>query len=141
MENPIKVVVIDGQGGGIGRAIIDRIKKENLNVDLIALGTNSAATTNMLKGGADKGATGENAIAYNALKADVIMGVVAILMSNSMMGELSPKMAQSIGESDALKILIPIDKCNIKVAGTLENSLQESIEDAVNILKDYLNKK
>lgn len=138
MEGTISVVVVDGQGGGIGKSIVERIKKEGLKVELLALGTNSAATANMLKAGADAGATGENAIVYNALKTDVIIGVVAILMSNSMMGEMSPKMAQAIGESNALKILIPNDKCNIKIACTQENSLQESIDDAVNILKDYL---
>ncbi|NLY76575.1 MAG: DUF3842 family protein [Tissierellia bacterium] len=132
------VAVVDGQGGGIGSAIVDRIKKENLDINLIALGTNSAATARMIKSGAAAGATGENAIVYNVQRAHVVIGVVAILMANSMMGELSPRMAQAIGESNALKILIPNDRCNIKIAGTQENSLQQSIEDAVNILKDYL---
>lgn len=140
MQKTITVAVIDGQGGGIGRNIIDCIKRENLDVRLLALGTNSQATANMLKGGADAGATGENAIVFNALKANVIIGVVAILMSNSMMGELSSRMAQAIGESAALKILIPNDKCNIKIACSQENSLQQSIENAVNILKDYIDK-
>lgn len=139
-EGVITVAVIDGQGGGIGRKIIECIKKENLDVKLLALGTNSIATDNMLKGGADAGATGENAIVFNVSRAEVIMGVVAILASNSLMGELSPRMAQAIGESTALKILIPNDRCKIKIACNQELSLQQSIEDAVNILKDYIDK-
>ena len=94
----------------------------------------------MLKGGADAGATGENAIVFNVSRAEVIMGVVAILASNSLMGELSPRMAQAIGESTAWKILIPNDRCKIKIACNQELSLQQSIEDAVNILKDYIDK-
>ena len=125
MDNKLRLAVVDGKGGGIGKALIERIKKEDLNIEIIALGTNSAATANMLKGGADEGATGENAIIYNSSRVDIIMGVVAIIMANSMMGELSPKMALAIGESDALKILIPTSRCNIKIAMPEEYNLQQ----------------
>ncbi len=136
MDNKLRLAVVDGKGGGIGKALIERIKKEDLNIEIIALGTNSAATANMLKGGADEGATGENAIIYNSSRVDIIMGVVAIIMANSMMGELSPKMALAIGESDALKILIPTSRCNIKIAMPEEYNLQQSIEYAVMKLKE-----
>ena len=136
MGNKLRLAVVDGKGGGIGKALIERIKKEDLNIEIIALGTNSAATANMLKGGADEGATGENAIIYNSSRVDIIMGVVAIIMANSMMGELSPKMALAIGESDALKILIPTSRCNIKIAMPEEYNLQQSIEYAVMKLKE-----
>lgn len=136
MDNKLRLAVVDGKGGGIGKALIERIKKEDLNIEIIALGTNSAATANMLKGGADEGATGENAIIYNSSRVDIIMGVVAIIMANSMMGELSPKMALAIGESDAIKILIPTSRCNIKIAMPEEYNLQQSIEYAVMKLKE-----
>ena len=137
-KKEIRIAVIDGQGGGIGKALIERIKKDNLNVKIIALGTNSNATLNMIKSGADEGATGENAIIYNSSRVDVIMGVIAIIMPNSMMGELTPKMASSIGESDALKILIPTNRCNIKIAMSEEFNIQQSIEYAVMNLQEYL---
>lgn len=137
-KNVLKVAVVDGQGGGIGNALIDRIKKEKLNVKLIALGTNSNATGNMLKGGADEAATGQNAIIYNSSRVDVIMGVVAIIMANSMMGELTPEMASAIGESDALKILIPTSRCNIKIAMPEEFSIQQSVEYAIIKLKEHI---
>lgn len=137
-NNKVKVAVVDGKGGGIGKALIERIKKEGLNIELIALGTNSSATTNMLKGGADEAATGENAILYNSMRVDVILGVIAIIQANSMMGELTPDMAMAIGESDALKILIPTNRCNIKIAMPEEFNLQQSIEYAIIRLKEYL---
>lgn len=138
VKNKLNVAVVDGQGGGIGKALIEKIKKENLNINIIALGTNSAATGNMLRGGADEGATGQNAIIYNSSKVDVIMGVVAIITANSMMGEMSKEMAAAIGESDAIKILIPNEKCNIKIAMLHEVNLQKSIDSAMLLLKEYL---
>lgn len=137
-KNKLKVAVIDGQGGGIGSALIERIKKEGLDLKIMALGTNSNATANMLRGGADEAATGENAIVYNSARVDVIIGVVAIVMANSMMGELTPKMARAIGESDALKILIPTSRCNIKIAMPQEFNIQQSVEYAVMKLKERL---
>lgn len=134
----MNVAVIDGKGGGIGRALIEKIKKESLNINILALGTNSTATANMLKGGADEGATGSNAIIYNSSKVEVILGVIAIVTANSMMGEMSKEMAAAVGESDALKILIPTDKCNLKVAMPYEVNLQRSIDSAIMLLKEHL---
>lgn len=138
VKNKLNVAVVDGQGGGIGKALIEKMKKENFNINIIALGTNSTATANMLRGGADEGATGKNAIIYNSSKVDVILGVVAIITANSMMGEMCSEMAAAIGGSNALKILIPIDRCNIKIAMPYDINLQKSIESAMMLLKNYL---
>ena len=138
MDKGINIVVVDGQGGGIGSIIIERLKSQIPNIKVKALGTNSSATKNMLKAGADEAATGENAIIYNVRDANIIMGVVAILMPNSMMGELSPKMSEAIGSSHAMKILIPLEKCNIKVAMPGDYNLQECVNYSVELVEDYL---
>lgn len=140
MDKITTVAVIDGQGGGIGSIIIEKLKSKIPNIKILALGTNANATKSMLKAGANEGATGENAIVYNAKEADIIMGVVAILMPNSMMGELSPKMAEAIGGSHAMKILIPLSKCNIKIAIPGEYNIQQCIDSSVELVKDYISK-
>jgi len=123
----MNIVVIDGMGGGIGKAIIEYIKNEISGVVIIAVGTNSIATTNMLKAGADNAATGENAVIYNCKNADYIIGVVGIAFANSMHGEISPEMALAISSSPAHKILIPLDKCNVSILGVSEKSIQAYI--------------
>ena len=140
IEKPFLIAVVDGQGGGIGRSLIERLKKEIPNAHVRALGTNSLATGNMLRGGADDGATGENAICFNVKKADIIMGVVPILMPNAILGELTPKMAEAIGESEAIKILVPVSRCHVRVAfpGEGEASLQQCMEKAVLLAKDHI---
>lgn len=138
MSKVVTVAVIDGQGGGIGNAIIQKLKSKVPNIKIQALGTNSSATRNMIKAGADEGATGENAIIYNVKNADIIMGVVAILMPNSMMGELSPKMSEAIGSSHATKILIPLSRCNIKIAMPGDYNIQQCIDYSVKLVYDYL---
>ena len=131
----MRIAVIDGQGGGIGKSVIDKIRLTfSEQASIIALGTNSIATSAMIKAGADEGATGENAIIYNVPKCDVIIGTVGIVAANSFHGELSPQMAQAIAESDAIKILIPINKCNLLIAGSKESMLSDYIEDMLNLL-------
>jgi len=134
----IKIVVIDGQGGGIGSNIVKKLKLEFPDLNIIALGTNSVATGMMLKAGASQGATGENAIIHNVKDADIIMGVVAILMPNALMGELSPRMAEAIGLSSAMKILIPMKKCNIKVAVPGNYNIEQCIDYSVELVKEYI---
>ncbi|MFZ5967226.1 MAG: DUF3842 family protein [Bacillota bacterium] len=132
----MRIAVIDGQGGGIGKSIIEKIKASlKEEVEILALGTNALATAAMLRAGADEGATGENPILLNAPKVDLIMGPVGIIAANSMLGELTPVMAKAIAESPAKKILIPISKCNIQVAGTGNDSLPFYIEAAIEIIK------
>ncbi|HQJ37520.1 MAG TPA: DUF3842 family protein, partial [Bacillota bacterium] len=100
----MRIAVIDGQGGGIGKAIVERFRQKlEDSVEIVALGTNSLATSLMLKAGADEGATGENAIIYNACKVDIILGPIGIISANSLLGELTPLMAKAIAESPAKK--------------------------------------
>jgi NAD(P)-dependent dehydrogenase (short-subunit alcohol dehydrogenase family) len=135
----MRIAVIDGQGGGIGKAIVEKLKASNLpGVTILALGTNSAATLQMKKAGADEGATGENAIIYNMDNVDVIMGVIAVLNANAMLGELSPKMAAAIGSSKASKVLIPVNRCGIHVVGLKAMNLAAYIDEAVETVKAIL---
>jgi len=129
MRNNIIIMVVDSQGGGLGKAIVERIKKANLNAKVMGVGTNSVATMAMIKAGADDAATGENAVVYNAQYADYIIGGLGIVAANSMLGEISPAMANAISSSRGLKLLIPTNKCNLFVAGTQENSLGEKIDE------------
>ncbi|HHZ01516.1 MAG TPA: DUF3842 family protein [Tissierellia bacterium] len=136
----MKIAVIDGMGGGIGCQIVERLKPfKNNDVEIIALGTNSSATSNMLRAGADNGATGENAIVWMSGKVDIIIGPLAIISANSMMGEISPKMSLAIASSDARKLLLPVSKCNIDIIGledlqfkTIFNELAETIKKIIN---------
>ena len=131
----MNVLVIDGMGGGIGKSIIEHIRKNELkDIEITAVGTNSIATAAMIKAGADKGATGENAIVYNCTKADYIIGVIGIVIANSMHGEISPKIAEAVSSSPAHKILIPIDKCNVTVLGLVDKPIQTQISGICKIL-------
>jgi len=131
----MNILVIDGMGGGIGKSIIEKIKSELPNAQITAVGTNSVATSVMLKAGADFGATGENAVIYNAAHADYIIGVMGIAFANSMHGEISPKMAEAVSASPAHKILLPIDKCNVTVAGVAQATAQTHISEIVHRLQ------
>lgn len=125
----MKILVIDGMGGGIGRSIIEHLKSELANAEVMAVGTNSIATSAMLKAGADNGATGENAVVYNCPKADYIIGVIGIALANAMHGEISPRMAEAVSSSPAHKILIPMDKCDVTVMGVVQKPVQAYIND------------
>ncbi|HHT72283.1 MAG TPA: DUF3842 family protein [Firmicutes bacterium] len=131
----MKAIVIDGQGGGMGRMIVEALKKELPHLEIVALGTNALATANMLKGGADQGATGENPIVYNCPQADVIIGPLAIVVANSLLGEITPAMAKAVGESRATRILLPVDRCQNVVVGVVPRSFSEYIQMAVDEVK------
>ncbi|MBI4681753.1 MAG: DUF3842 family protein, partial [Nitrospirae bacterium] len=106
-----KIAVVDGQGGGIGSLIVKRLREEfKDSVEIIALGTNAVATTYMMKAGADKGASGENAIIWNAGKVNIIAGPISIMLPNAMLGELTAKMAEAVSSSQARKLLIPLNQ-------------------------------
>ena len=127
----MKIVVIDGQGGNIGRRIVEEIKAKKIGCEILAIGTNSTATALMMKGGADVGATGENPVVLASRDADVIIGPIGIILADSMYGEITPRMAEAIGASKARKILIPINKC-VTVAGVDESmSISDYIKIAV----------
>lgn len=132
------IAVVDGQGGGIGRALVAGIKEALPEVKVLALGTNSAATGQMLRAGADDGATGENAIIHNMDRVDIVAGVIGILNANSMMGELTPAMAAAIGGSDAYKVLLPINRCHIHVVSIKDAPLGAHIEEAVKAIEEYI---
>ena len=123
----MNIVIIDGQGGKIGALLATAIKKNIPNANCIAIGTNSIATSAMLKAGADKGATGENPVLVACRQADVIVGPIGILAADSLLGEITPKMAVAVGQSSAHKILIPTDKCDITVVGVQPLSIAERV--------------
>jgi hypothetical protein len=126
----VNILVIDGQGGGVGRALIAALKQRAPGLTLTALGTNAAATSAMLRAGADQGATGENAIRYQCRKADIIVGVVGILHANALFGEISPAIAAAVSASEAQKVLIPMERCGLHIAGIGKHPLDELIADA-----------
>lgn len=133
------IMVVDGQGGGIGRAVIEALlPKLPAGCELYAFGTNSIATSAMKKAGAHAVATGENSICYYAGLADIIVGSIGIIAANAIMGELSPSMATAIASSRATKVLIPMNKCNLRVAGLMEESLPVRVAQAVDMVLDTL---
>ena len=131
----MKVAVVDGQGGGIGKAVVEELRKTFPDLYILALGTNSLATGQMLRAGATEGATGENAIIHNMEHVDIVVGVVGILCANSMMGELSPAMAQAIGGSHTHKVLLPVNRCHIQVVSVAEAGLSRHIKNVIEELK------
>lgn len=129
----MRIVVIDGQGGKIGKAIIEQIRVVGKECGITAIGTNSLATSAMLKAGADMGATGENPVVIGVRNADVIVGPIGIIAADSMLGEITPRMAEAVGQSTARKILIPVNRC-FEVAGVQEMSLSQYVDRAVEML-------
>ena len=129
----MRIVVIDGQGGRIGKSIIEQLRSSGCTDEVLAVGTNSIATSAMLKAGADAGATGENPVVVAARDADVIVGPIGIIAADSMLGEITPAMADAIGRSRARKVLVPVNKC-FEVAGVREMSLSGYVEQAVNMI-------
>ena len=132
----MRILIIDGQGGKIGRSIAEAVLKELPGVEVDLIGTNAIATANMLKSGAKNAATGENPVVVMAPRADVIIGPVGIAVADSMMGEVTPKMAVAVGQSRAKKILIPMNRCDIMIAGVGELPLSEMVRRVIAMLKD-----
>ncbi len=131
----MKVMVMDGQGGGIGAAIIKGIRSVvGLDLQILALGANSVATSRMMKAGANKGATGENAILLTSPTVDVITGPLAILMANSMMGEITTSMACAVASSPAKKILIPLTQERVTIVGLSSEPLPHLVNQVAQLL-------
>lgn len=134
----MRLTIIDGQGGGFGRALIEALRKNGAACEIIAVGTNSLATSAMLKAGADAAATGENAAIVNARRADIIAGPIGLVMANSMLGECTPAIAQAVAQSSAKKVLIPVTTCGVLVAGLAEKPLSGYIADAATLIISLL---
>ena len=133
----MKIVVIDGQGGRLGQLLVDGIKKAGIAADVFAIGTNSTATAAMLKCGADHGATGENPVIVACRDADVITGPIGILSADSLLGEITPAMAVAVGQSKAVKLLLPVNGCNNRVVGVQNLSMTELVKETVDTLKGF----
>ena len=130
--------VIDGQGGGVGRALVAELKARLPQHRIVALGTNGMATSAMIRAGAQEAATGENAIAVTVQRCDVITGPIGIVLANAMLGELTPHMAQSIGSSAALKVLLPMPQSRVRIAGYVEQPLSQLVARAVEQICQYV---
>ncbi len=127
-----KICIIDGQGGGIGSTIIKKLKESfGESVEIIALGTNAVATAQMLKAGANKGASGENAIAFTVKNTDLIIGPVGIILANALMGEVTAKAALAVAESPAKKILLPLSQENIDIVGVSAEPLPHLVDKLI----------
>lgn len=134
----MNILIIDGQGGGLGRQLVTAVKEKYSEAYILAVGTNSAATNAMLKAGADQAATGENSVAVAARRADVIMGPIGIVIADSMLGEITPRMALAVGQSAAKRILIPVNFCDNIVVGVTETSMVKNVQNAVDLLGKIL---
>ena len=128
------IVIIDGQGGGFGRALIEALRAGGVTQEIVAVGTNALATRAMLRAGA----TGENAVIVNAARARILAGPIGLVMANSMLGECSPAMARAVAESPAHKVLIPVAKCGAHIAGLPEKPLAQYIADAAELIRGLL---
>lgn len=132
----MRFLVIDGQGGRLGKLLIEEIRKEFPGEEIMAVGTNATAASTMLKAGADEAATGENPVVVACRRADVIIGPIGIVIADSLLGEVTPKMAIAVAQSSAVRILIPINRCDNLVAGVGSLSIAELAADAVRKLKE-----
>lgn len=127
----MRILVIDGQGGGIGRQVVSAVKGAYPEAELIAVGTNSSATAAMLKAGADSAATGENSVVVCARSADVIIGPVAIVIADALLGEITPAMAKAVSQSSARRILIPVNHCDNIIVGVSDLSMGRLVQDVI----------
>ena len=124
----MKILIIDAQGGGIGKQVVSALKNRFPENEITAVGTNSAATTAMLRAGADHGATGENAVSVGCRQADVIIGPIGIVVADALYGEITPAMSLAVGQSRAKRILIPVNHCNNVIVGVTDSSIGRLIE-------------
>ena len=133
----MKVVVIDGQGGRLGRMLVQTARKSLPTAEIIAVGTNSVATDAMMKGGADHGATGENAVRVNCRQADLILGPIGIVLADALYGEVTAAMASCVGASEAHRILLPVSRCGTTVVGAQESNMARLLEMTERLIADW----
>ena len=134
----MRVLVIDGQGGGLGRQIVAAVKEKFPEAEVLAAGANSAATNTMLRAGADQAATGENAVRVACRRADVILGPVGIVIADAMMGEITPAMALAVGQSQAKRILLPVGQCDNIVVGVSDMPMAKMVQEAAGLLAQWI---
>lgn len=134
----MNVLVIDGQGGQLGGQIIKSLKANFEELDITAVGTNATATATMLKAGANQAATGENPVIVACRKSDIIVGPIGIVIADSLFGEITPSMAVAVGQADAVRILLPVNKCDNLVAGVSNVAMSNIIDDVVCKLKSIV---
>lgn len=132
----MNILIIDGQGGQLGGQMIKAIRSQFDYVDITAVGTNAVATATMLKAGANQAATGENPVIVACRKTDVIIGPIGIVIADALMGEVTPKMAMAVGQADAVRILLPVNKCDNLIAGVSNLTMAVLIEDVIKKLKN-----
>lgn len=133
----MNIMVIDGQGGRMGKSIVEQMKRNFPEDEVLAIGTNSIATAAMLKAGADAGATGENPAIVGCRTADLIIGPLGIVIADSLLGEITPAMAAAIGQSRAKKILLPVNRCQHYVVGCRDLPLGELVRMAVELARQF----
>ena len=134
----MRAVVLDGQGGGLGRQVVAAVKGKYKDIEVVAIGTNATATQAMLKAGADVAATGENPLIVNVRNADVIIGPVGIVIADSLFGEITPKMAKAVGQSRARRLLIPVNLCSNIVIGVTNLSISVMVNGVLEELDKLL---
>ena len=134
----MKIVVIDGQGGRMGKLIVEGIIAANIDCELLAIGTNSTATQAMMKAGAPSGATGENPVIVACRDADIIVGPIGIVSADSLLGEVTPNMAVAIGQSKAVRLLLPVNHCNNQVIGVKAMGMNELIKATIDKIKEVI---
>lgn len=137
----MNILIIDGQGGGVGRQLVENIKKTFPEQTITAVGTNALAAQAMLKAGADRAATGENAVVVGCRTADMIIGPIGIAIADSLWGEITPKMALAVGQSTAVRILLPMNLCNNYIAGVDRINTSTIIEDCIAKVQNILSRK
>lgn len=131
----MKIVIVDGQGGRLGKLLVENVRANLPQAEIYALGTNSIATATMLKAGANFGATGENPVIRGVMDADAVLGPVGIVVAHAILGEVTPAMSEAVGGCRARKYLIPMNSCGVVVAGVKENSLSEYVSQSVDMMK------
>ena len=137
----MNILIIDGQGGGVGRQLVENIKRTFSEQVVTAVGTNALAAQAMLKAGADHTATGENAVIVGCRTADIIVGPIGIAIADSLWGEITPKMALAVGQSDAVRILLPMNLCNNYIAGVDRINTSTIIDDCIVKIREILSQK
>ena len=139
-ESGMKIVIVDGQGGRLGKMLVESVLERMPHAEIYALGTNSIATATMMKAGAHFGATGENPVVRNVMDADAVLGPVGIVVAHAILGEVTPVMAEAVGGCRAKKYLVPMNSCGVLVAGVKEQSLSAYVSLAVEQMVQDLKK-